>query len=73
MSLEARKLSFIQDFLTWSNEEVMDFFAELMNKKKEDIQPMSMEEFRAGIRQALFDGEQDRGMLAHEVRAKYGL
>lgn len=73
MSLEARKLSFIKNFLTWSNDEVMHFFAELMNKKKEDIQSMSMEEFRAGNKQSMQDSINDNITLAEEASEKYGL
>lgn len=57
MSLEARKISFVQEFLKVQNEDVVKSLEKLLHKaqaKANDkrFSPMSMEEFHARIEQS---------------------
>lgn len=58
MKLEARKLSFIQEFLKIQSEETISRLESILRKEKEDaIQPMSIEKINERIDQSLEDAK----------------
>ena len=64
MDLHARKISFIQDFLNFQNEEIIIRFEKLLKKEKtrvnSKITPFSLEEFNERIDASLDDSNNDR-------------
>jgi hypothetical protein len=65
MTLEARKIAFVQEFLKLENEEVLNDLESLLHHKElfedqERFKPMSMEEYEARIDQALDDSKKGR-------------
>lgn len=58
MKLEARKLSFIQEFLKIQSEETISRLESILKKEKTNaIQPMSMEKLNQRIDQSLHDAK----------------
>jgi hypothetical protein len=58
MKLEARKLSFIQEFLKIQSEETISRLESILRKEKEDaIQPMTIEKLNKRIDQSLDDAK----------------
>lgn len=75
MNLEARKLSFIQEFLRLQNEEIVSGLENLLRKRKielieNDFKPMSIEKFNSEIDQSLDDSKNDRLIKASDLKAK---
>lgn len=75
MNLEARKLSFIQEFLRLQNEEIVSGLENLLRKRKiklieNDFKPMSIEQFNSEIDQSLDDSKNDRLIKASDLKAK---
>lgn len=65
MNLEARKISFVQEFLKLQNEEIIDNLEKFLRKQKAELlektlKPMSVEQFHAEIDQSLNDAENGR-------------
>ncbi len=75
MNLEARKISFIQEFLRLQNEEIIIGLEKLLHKRKaelidNDMKPMSLEKFNADINQSIEDSENGRFISASDLKAK---
>lgn len=75
MNLEARKLSFIQEFLRLQNEEIVSGLENFLRKRKidlieNDFKPMSMEQLNDEIDQALDDSKNERLTKATDLKAK---
>ncbi|MGL4597971.1 MAG: hypothetical protein ACRCYO_10595 [Bacteroidia bacterium] len=75
MSLEARKIAFIQEILRIQNEEIMDgleklFYQNKMVKNQRDLTPMTLEEYYAELNQAMNDIENGRIVSADDLKAK---
>jgi len=75
MDLEARKISFVQEFLRLQNEEIISGLEALLRKRKaelieESFKPMSMEQYDAEIDQALEDSKNGRMIKASDLKAK---
>lgn len=62
MDLEARKITFVQEFLRLQNEEIITGLEMLLRKHKaelveKDMKPMSIEQFNADIDRSLEDAK----------------
>ncbi len=78
MSLEARKITFVQEFLKLQNEEMISSLEKLLQKQKVELlesklKPMSLKQFHAEIDQSLKDVENghviETKTLKEKVRA----
>ncbi len=75
MDLEARKRSFVQEFLRLQNEEIVSGLEKLLRKKKAELleknfKPMTMEQYNADIDQAMEDSRNGRMIKATDLKAK---
>ena len=75
MDLEARKISFVQEFLRLQNEEIVNGLEKLLRKRKaklveESFKPMTKEQYNAEIDQALEDSKNGRMTKATDLKAK---
>lgn len=75
MDLEARKISFVQEFLRLQNEEIVKGLENLLRKRKVELLeksfiPMSSEQFNTEIDQALDDSKNGRLIKATDLKAK---
>ncbi len=76
MDLQARKISFVQEFLRLKNEEIISGLESMLKKRKSEIyenelKPMSLENFNKEIDQALKDSENDRVIKATDLKSKF--
>jgi hypothetical protein len=76
MNLEARKISFVQEFLRLQNEEIVIGLEKLLHKRKaelieKDMKPMSLEQFNKDIDQAEEDFKNGRYISSTDLKAKY--
>ena len=72
MDLQTRKISFIQEFLNFQNEEVVLRFEKLLKQEKTRItsnklSPMTLEEFNRRIDTSIDDSNNDRITEAKEL------
>ena len=75
MDLEARKISFVQEFLRLQNEEIVSGLEKLLRKRKielieQSFKPMTMEQYNAEIDLALDDSKNRRMIKATDLKAK---
>jgi len=75
MDLQARKITFVQEFLRLQNEEIISGLEHLLRVKKSElyektIVPMSMEQFNSEIDQAMKDSEEGRIITTSELKKK---
>ena len=75
MDLQARKITFVQEFLRLQNEEIISGLEHLLRVKKSElyektIVPMSMELFNSEIDQAMKDSEEGRIITTSELKKK---
>lgn len=75
MDIQARKLSFIQEFLRLQNESVIEKLEKVLQKEKkqlfeENLKPMSLDEFNADIDRAVSDAAQGNVISSDELKAK---
>ncbi len=75
MDLEARKISFIQEFLRLQSEEIVCGLENLMRKRKAELieqnfKPMSMKQYNAEIDQAMDNSKNGRLIKATDLKAK---
>ena len=75
MDLEARKISFVQEFLRLQNEEIVSGLEKLLRKRKaklieENLNPMTKEQYNTEIDQALEDSKNGRMIKATDLKAK---
>jgi hypothetical protein len=74
MTLEARKLTFIQEILSVQNEEIIFGLENFLRKQKLDysinhLQPKTMAQYESEIDQAMSDSKNDRMIKATELKA----
>lgn len=74
MDLEARKISFIQEFLRLQNEQVIASLEQLLRKEKaqlmeNDLKPMTLSEYKDDIDKAMDDSKNGRMTKAEELKA----
>ena len=75
MDLQARKITFVQEFLRLQNEEIVSGLEDLLRKKKAEqyeqkLNPMSTDQFNNEIDQAMLDSKEDRIISATDLRKK---
>ena len=75
MDLEARKISFVQEFLRLQNEEIISGLENLLRKRKAELiaksfEPMTMEKYDKEIDQALEDSKNGRMIKASDLKSK---
>ena len=76
MNLEARKISFIQEFLRLQNEEIVIGLEKLLHKQKaelieKEMKPMSIEKFNSDIDQSFDDAKNGRLTSANDLKTKF--
>ena len=76
MNLQARKISFVQEFLRLKYEEIISGLESMLKKRKSEIyenelKPMSLDNFNKEIDQALEDSENDRVIKATDLKSKF--
>ncbi|MCW2120391.1 hypothetical protein [Flavobacterium sp. 7A] len=75
MDLEARKITFVQEFLRLQNEEIVSGLEKLLRKRKAELtennfKPMTMEQYDVEIDQAMEDSKNGRMIKASDLKAK---
>ena len=75
MDLQARKISFVQEFLRIQNEEIISGLENFLRKKNAEqfetrLTPMSIEMFNQEIEQALNDSQEDKVVSANELKTR---
>jgi len=75
MDLEARKTSFVQEFLRLQNDEIVSELEKLLRKRKAELiqknfKPMTVEQNNAEIDQAMEDSKNGRMIKATDLKAK---
>ena len=75
MNLEARKISFIQEFLRLQNEDIVIGLEKLLRKSKaelieKEIKPMTIEEYNADIDRAMDDSKNGNMIKATDLKTK---
>ena len=75
MNLEARKISFIQEFLRLQNEDIVIGLEKLLRERKaelieKEIKPMTMEEYNADIDRAMDDSKNGKMIKATDLKTK---
>jgi len=72
MDIQTKKLKLIEDFLSISDEKLLDKLDHLIKKEKyksktENLQPMSMDEFHEMVNEAIEDYEKGNTILQEEL------
>ena len=75
MDLEARKITFVQEFLRLQNAEIVSGLEKLLRKRKAELieknfKPMTVEQYDAEIDQAMEDSKNGRIIKAIDLKAK---
>ena len=75
MDLEARKISFVQEFLRLQNEEIVSGLEKLLRKRKAELteknfKAMTMAQYNAEIDRAMEDSKNGRMIKATDLKAK---
>lgn len=75
MDLEARKISFVQEFLRLQNEEVVNQLEKLLHEQKVqlldlEMKPMSLDQFNSEIDQSVSDVAQGRITSAKDLKSR---
>lgn len=75
MNLEARKISFVHEFLRIQNEEIIDSLEKFLKSRKAELvdntfKPMNIEEYNNEIDKAIDDSESGRMIKATDLKAK---
>jgi len=76
MDLQARKISFVQEFLRLKNEDIISSLEHMLKKRKtefyeNELKPIDHDEFNQEIDQALEDSENDRVIKATDLKSKF--
>ena len=76
MNIEARKISFIQEFLRLQNEEIIIGLEKLLHKRKaelidQEMLPMSVEQLNRDIDQSEGDFKNGRYISNDDLKAKF--
>jgi hypothetical protein len=74
MDLEARKISFVQEFLRLQNEEIVSGLENFLKKRKialieKELEPMSLDQLNEDIDQSLEDSKNGRLIKATELKS----
>ncbi|MGJ3236236.1 hypothetical protein [Marivirga sp.] len=74
MNLEARKISFIEEFLKLQNEDIISSLEQLLKKRRaesieEKIEPMSIEALNERIDKSMEDSRKGRVIKAEDLKA----
>ena len=74
MDLEARKISFVQEFVRLQNEEIISELEKFLRKRKVELveknfKPLTMEQYEAEIDQAMEDSNNGRMVKATDLKA----
>ena len=75
MDLEARKISFVQEFLRLKNEDIINSLEEMLHERKaelieKEMKPMSAQQFNKEIDMALDDSRNNRLTKASVLKSK---
>ncbi|KOP36339.1 hypothetical protein DBB36_14060 [Flavobacterium sp. WLB] len=75
MDLEARKISFVQEFLRLENEEIVTGLENLLHEKKvelldSEMKPMNIDQFNNEIDQSINDAFQGRIVSAKDLKSR---
>lgn len=75
MDLEARKISFVQEFLRLQNEEIVHQLEKLLHEQKVqlldlEMKPMSLDQFNNEIDQSINDVAHDRITSAKDLKSR---
>ncbi len=76
MDLQARKISFVQEFLRLKNEDIISGLENMLKKRKSEIyekelKPMGLDKLNKEIDQAIEDSENDRVIKATDLKYKF--
>ncbi|OXB08089.1 hypothetical protein [Flavobacterium pectinovorum] len=75
MDLEARKISFVQEFLRLESEEIVIHLEKILHKQKvelidQEMKSMSIDQFNKEIDQSLDDAKNGRIRSAKDLKSK---
>ncbi|OXA77702.1 hypothetical protein SAMN05444397_102453 [Flavobacterium aquidurense] len=75
MDLEARKISFVQEFLRLESEEIVTHLETILHKQKvklfdQEMKSMSIDQFNKEIDQSLDDAKKGRIISAKDLKSK---
>lgn len=75
MDLEARKISFVQEFLRLQNEEIVNQLENLLHEQKVqlldlEMKPMSRDQFNKEIDQSINDVAQNRITSSKDLKSR---
>jgi flagellar biosynthesis component FlhA len=75
MDLEARKISFVQEFLRLESEEIVTHLETILHKQKvelldQEMKAMSIDQFNKEIDQSLDDAKNGRIITAKDLKSK---
>lgn len=75
MDLEARKISFVQEFLRLESEEIVTHLETILHKQKvelldQEMKAMSIDQFNKEIDQSLDDAKNSRIISAKDLKSK---
>jgi len=75
MDLEARKISFVQEFLKLQNEEIISGLEKMLHKTKaklikKGLEPMTVKDYNEEINKALEDSKNNRIIKASFLKEK---
>ncbi|MGB5983188.1 MAG: hypothetical protein WBG46_13690 [Nonlabens sp.] len=75
MDLHARKIEFVQEFLSLQNEDIISGLERLLRKRKtqlieENLKPMTMGQYNAEMDQAMDDSKNGRMVEVNDLKAK---
>ncbi|TPG42110.1 hypothetical protein [Flavobacterium pectinovorum] len=76
MDLEARKISFVQEFLRLESEEIVIHLENLLHKQKvelldQEMKSMNVDQFNKEIDQSLDDAKNSRIISAKDLKSKF--
>ncbi len=76
MDLQARKISFVQEFLRLKNEDIISSLESMLKKRKfeiyeKELKPMSLDKLNKEIDQAIEDSDSDRVIKATDLKSKF--
>jgi hypothetical protein len=75
MDLEARKISFVQEFLRLQNEDIITGLENFLHNRKSELfekslKPMSISQFNSEIDQSIAQAESGRVTKASDLKAR---
>jgi hypothetical protein len=74
--IQARKITFVQEFLRLQNEDIISGLEKMLKKYKAELyesklDPMTLEQFNREIDEALNDSKYNRVIKADELKSKF--